>query len=812
MIQTRATFLPLALLGAVFPLAPPPSFAGDTTTMKPWSVEPQVKVTEQLFAPEDVRLLDGPFRTMQDVDHAYLIRLEPDRLLSLFRSEAGLEPKAIPYGGWESVAAPGTIRSLAGHSLGHYLSAISWMYRATGDEQLRDRVAYIAKEWKECQDKRGDGSLVAFPYARELEAAIRSGKVETIDNYWAPFYTIHKQLAGLRDAWIYCGDETAKEVMIRLSEWCGSLVRDLPDERRERMLRSEHGGMAEVLADAYAITGDERFLQYARLYSHHELLDPLANGKDELNGKHANTQIPKVIGFQRIHQLSGDPAYGSAAKFFWETVVENRTWANGGNSIHEHFPSPDHMNEAITHDGGPETCNTYNMLRLTAFLHQEKPDPAHLDYYENALFNHILTSQAPLPGAGAFVYYTPLRPDYARSYGTAFNSFWCCTGTGMENHARYGELIYTHNDDALSVNLFMASTLDWKERGLSIRQETRFPDEPSSTLVITEAPAEKLTIRIRKPSWLNASGINAQINNKPANVAESNGFVEINRRWMPGDRIRFDLPMKLRVVRQPQCPTWMSVFYGPMLLAGELGSEGFTQKDYIGLYTPIRSMRPLEEAPVFIAENDAELLSRIHPVPGKPLTFRTEGLARPQDALLAPLYRIHFQRYAIYWQMTDAARAEENKRKLAETEKLERQLDARTIDRVRLGEQQPETDHNLLFESSRTGMGPQGKHFRSAEKGGWFSFELKAPPKGSMASLRLLFRSKDNGPEFDLLVDSTIIASAKPVRGGKGEYNGMEYPIPNTLLENKAKITVRIQAKPDKTTPPVYDLRVVTTS
>ena len=463
-------------------------WAANAVEQSVWVASPSVPNAAELFPQGSVRLLEGPFKTMQDADHAYLMRLEPDRLLAQFRVEAGLEPKAKPYGGWESPAQPGKTWSLAGHSLGHYLSALSLMYRLTDDYRLKERVGYLTAGLKECQDKRGDGSLVAFPYARELEADIRSNKVETIDKYWAPFYTIHKELAGLRDAWVWCGDATAREVLARLADWCGSLVKDLPDERRERLLNMEHGGMAEVLADVYAITGESKYLEYARLYSHHALMDPLADGKDNLTGKHANTQVPKFIGFQRIHELSGDARAGAAAAFFWQTVAKDRTWVNGGNSTHEHFPEPKDMGKLIPDDGGPETCNTYNMLKLTEALYRERPTAAYVDYYENALFNHILASQAPLVGAGAFVYYTPLRPDFGRAYGTDFHSFWCCTGTGMENHARYGQFIYSHDATALTVNLFLASELNWRERGVALRQETRFPDEAGSTLVFTAVP------------------------------------------------------------------------------------------------------------------------------------------------------------------------------------------------------------------------------------------------------------------------------------------------------------------------------------
>ena len=800
MIKTLPTVTILALSLSIFANAGEPDR---------WLIKPSVSSTQQLFQPGDVRLLEGPFKTMQDVDHAYLMRLEPDRLLAQFRVEAGLEPKAKPYGGWESPAQPGKTWSLAGHSLGHYLSAASLMYRMTDDYRLKDRVAFLAKGLKECQDKRGDGSLVAFPYARELEAAIRTNNVELIDKYWAPFYTIHKELAGLRDAWLWCGDATARDVMLRLSDWCGSLVKDMPDERRERLLQMEHGGMAEVLADAYAISGDKKYLDYARLYSHRALLDPLADGKDILTGKHANTQVPKFIGFQRVRELTGDARNGAAATFFWQAVVKDRTWVNAGNSTHEHFPEPKDMGRLIPDDGGPETCNTYNMLKLTEALYREKPAAAYVDYYENALFNHILPSQAPLVGAGAFVYYTPLRPDFGRSYGTDFHSFWCCTGTGMENHARYGAFIYAHDAAALTVNLFVASELNWRERGLALRQETRFPDEAASTLVFTAAPADSLTLRIRHPFWLAAGRMSISVNGKAVKTAsQPGGYAEVTRQWKAGDRVQIELPMKLRTVRQEHTPGWVSFFYGPILLVGELGSEGTTQADYIGPYTPLKTMRPQEKAPVVIASRDDDMLARIRPVPGKPVVFQTAGLLKPADATLAPFYRTHFQRYAMYWQVTSAAEWEAGQRKIADAARLERELDARTVDRVRIGEQQPEIDHNLRFEKSDSGTGPQGRRWRHAADGGWFSYEMKAPPAGTKAAIYAVYWGQDGGREFDIQVDGVVIATEK-LPGGKENYYGVEYPLPETTLAGKEKVTVRFQPRPGSTAGGVFDVRIV---
>jgi hypothetical protein len=520
--------------------------------------------------------------------------------------------------------------------------------------------------------------------------------------------------------------------------------------------------------------------------------------------------VPKFTGFQRIRELAGDERAGAAARFFWQTVVGNRTWINGGNSIHEHFPEPGEMSEHVTHEGGPETCNTYNMLRLTAALHRERPAAAYLDYYENALFNHILASQAPLVGAGAFVYYTPLRPEFARSYGTDFNSFWCCTGTGMENHARYGEMIYSHDERSLYVNLFVASELKWPEQRLELRQETQFPDESSTTIVLTEAPAEPFTLRIRHPHWLNTNTLAVRINGA-AIAAESRpgGFAALTRVWKPGDRVHIELPMRVRVVRQPRTADWLSLFYGPILLAGELGSEGLEQRDFIGSYTPGKALMPLSRAPMFLAGSDDELLDGVRPVPGQPATFRTDGIVKPRDVTLAPFFRVHFQRYAMYWQRSDATRWEERQREIAAAERLELELDARTADRVRVGEQQPEMDHNLRFENSRTGTGAQGRHYREARDGGWFSYELKLPPGGHPVSVQLMFWGKDEEREFDVLVDGAVIASPK-LRGGGDDFYRTEYPIPGSGISGKDRAIVRIQSKPGTAAIAIYDVRIVT--
>jgi hypothetical protein len=770
------------------------------------AAHPLPKAEQDLFPPGAVRLLDGPFKEMQDADHAYLLALEPDRLLAQFRVESGLEPKAKPYGGWEAPAKPGTVRSLAGHTAGHYLTALALMHRATDDPRLRERAESLVAGLAECQRARGDGSLVAFPFARELFADIAAGKVETVDNYWAPFYTIHKEMAGLRDAWLLLGLAEARDVLVKMADWGGTLVAGLPDARRERLLRNEHGGMAEVLADAYAITREPRHLAAARAWSHREVLDPAADGRDALTGLHANTQVPKFIGFQRIHELDGDARFGAAARFFWQAVVADRTWVNGGNSMHEHFFDPARTAEQVTHDGGPETCNTYNMLKLTEALYRVRPDAACLEYYENALYNHILPSQAPRPGAGAFVYYTPMRPGFARSYGTPFASFWCCTGTGMENHARYGAFVYTRDDRGLSVNLFVASELRWPERGLVLRQETRFPDAPESALVVVSAPAEPLRLRIRRPAWLAPGGPGVAVNGEAAPASGDSGWVELTRAWKAGDRVTVGLAARLRVIRQKHAPAWAAVYHGPVLLAGELGADGLEDRDFIGPYTPVKALLPLDRAPRLVADGDEAILTKIAPDPVRPGAWRTKGLVRPADVALAPLFRVHFQRAAICWRVATESDWEAQQRRLAEEERLERAIDARTVDRVRVGEQQPETDHNLRFERSSSGMGPEGRRWRHAE--GWFSYDLALPPSGTPAALRALYWGPDGGRTFDIQVDGRTIATQK-LDGSRPGYFAVEVPLPADRVAGKEKVTVRFEAKPGSRAGGLFDLRVV---
>ena len=509
------------------------------------------------FPLQNVKLLDSPFLQAQQTDLHYILALDPDRLLAPFLREAGLQPKAPSYTNWENTG-------LDGHIGGHYLSALSMMYAATGDTTVHNRLNYMLNELNRAQQTVGTGFIGGTPGSLQLWKDIKAGKIRPggfdLNGKWVPLYNIHKTYAGLRDAYLYAGSDLARQMLIAFTDWMIDITSGLSDEQIQDMLRSEHGGLNETFADVAEITGDKKYLELARRFSHKLILDPLIKEEDKLTGMHANTQIPKVIGYKRIAELSQDDKnwnhaaeWDHAARFFWNTVVNHRSVCIGGNSVREHFHPSDNFTSMLNDVQGPETCNTYNMLRLTKMLYQNshnpnqtnEPDPNYVNYYERALYNHILASQEP--DKGGFVYFTPMRPGHYRVYSQPETSMWCCVGSGLENHTKYGEFIYAHQKDMLYVNLFIPSQLTWKEQGIILTQETRFPDDDKVTLRIDEAPKKKRTLMIRIPEWANHSkGYSVSINGKRKMfvMAKGNQYLPLSRKWKKGDVITFHLPMK----------------------------------------------------------------------------------------------------------------------------------------------------------------------------------------------------------------------------------------------------------------------------
>ncbi|HLX96775.1 MAG TPA: beta-L-arabinofuranosidase domain-containing protein, partial [Verrucomicrobiae bacterium] len=602
-------------------------------------VKMAVDLPAQEFAPQDVRLLDGPFKDAMERDAHYLLGLEPDRLLSGFRTEAGLPPKAGKYGGWES-------QGIAGHTLGHYLSACARMYQDTGNPEFLNRVSYVVDQLAECQKANGNGYVAAIPNGKAIFAEVARGEIRSqdfnLDGAWVPWYTIHKEFAGLIDAYRFCGDAKALAVATNFADWVSATTQNLTDTQWQKMLVCEQGGMNEAMANLYALTGNTNYLNLAEKFYHRAVMDPLARGDDLLDGLHSNMQIPKTIGAARLYELTGQPRYADIAKFFWDRVALHRSYVIGGNGDSEHFfPVSNfarHLDAATC-----ETCCTYNMLKLTLHLFEWSPSAAEMDFYERALYNDILASQDP--DTGMFVYLMSLQPGGFKTYSTPQDSFWCCVGSGMENHSRYGQAIYLRGDDSLYVNLFIASELSWPDKGLVVRQETKFPDQDTTRVTFQCRQPVKLALKIRWPSW--AETLSVRVNGWKQKISGTPGsYVTIDRVWSEGDHVEVRLPMKLHLEPLPGTKDMVAVLYGPIVLAGELGTNGMPADPYAQDQTKFVRW-PAVPVPVWVAD-ESSLLKHIRPT-GQPLTFRTKNLGHPDDVTLVPFYRVTHQRYTVYW-------------------------------------------------------------------------------------------------------------------------------------------------------------------
>jgi uncharacterized protein len=601
------------------------------------------QVAAASFDLRDVRLLDSPCKQAMDLNGRYLLSLEPDRFLCYFRTNAGLEPKAQAYGGWE---APD---SGAGRCLGHYLSALSLQFRSTGDARFKQRVDYIVDELAFCQ--QSNGLLTAQAGVKAAFAELAKGKGDALHKSRVPWYIQHKMLAGLRDAYLLTGSEKANNVLVRLSDWAVDVTRALDETQFQVMLEQEHGGMREVLADVYAMTGNRKYLDLANRFSHAKIMAPLAADRDELVGLHANTQIPKLTGSARIYELTGDTRERDAAVFFWDCVVRHHSYVIGGDSDDEHFGLPDQLAHHLT-AVTCETCNTYNMLKLTRHLFTWKPDVAYADYYERALYNQILASQEA--GSGMFTYYVSLKPGHFRTYSTPTNSFWCCVGTGMENHAQYGNSIYFHDGDNLFVNLYIPSELTWRDKRVVVKQETRYPESDRATFTLACPEPVSFTFNLRYPGWA-LPGLEIKVNGDAVTTSTKPGsFVPVRREWHDGDKIEVKIPMGLRTEALPDDPNKIAIFFGPLVLGGELGTEGLPeslQARNQGKFTKV------PDPTVPMLETDHKPIELwLKPVAGQSLTFRTEGVGRPNDVTLIPFYREYHERYTVYWDVRNEAK------------------------------------------------------------------------------------------------------------------------------------------------------------
>ena len=762
-----------------------------------WKVGPVVPEKVTSFDLADVRLLPGPFQQARERDTAYLLSLESDRLLHNFRTEAGLDAKAPIYGGWEN-------SGIAGHILGHYLSAVSMDYRATGDPRLKQRVDYIVGELAVCQEKNGNGYISATPDGKAMFADIASGKGDGAMRGWVPWYTMHKVLAGLRDAYLYADSIQAKDVLVKLSDWVIATTANLSDDQWQIMLGQEHGGMNEALADVYALTGEQKYLDVSHKFYHKAVLDPLTRREDDLTGLHGNTQIPKLIGLARLYELTGDAKDRTAAEFFWDRVVNTRSYVIGANSDDEHFDAPGKLSAHLG-PGAAETCNTYNMLKLTRHLFEWTASPVYADFYERALYNHILASQDPKQGM--MTYYVSLKPGHFKTFSSPTESFWCCVGTGMENHVKYGDSIYFHDAESLYVNLFIPSELKWHAKGLNVKQETQFPEKDTTRLTLTCAHPVSAALKIRVPAW--TRGMKVAVNGKAQKINPTpSSYVILHGPWKNGDTVDITLPMHLHSEAMSDDPNKIAILYGPVVLAGQLGEAGINapmpyatgdQFAYSGVSDP--------HVPVLLTDGKP-LDTWIKPMAGQPLTFQTVGVGRPNDVTLKPFNTTYFSRYTIYWDTFTPEGWKQREAKYQAERDRQQALEARTVDRMGIGEQQPEVDHKL--QSERSSSGPLGeKRWRDAADGGWFSFTLKVLPDAAQDLVCTYWGGDTGNRVFDVLVDGTKVASQTLNQDKPGEFFDVTTPLPAALLTGKTVITVRFQAKPGSMAGGLFGCRIV---
>lgn len=773
------------------------------------TVKAQEKLYKNEFPISDVKLLDGPFKHARDLNIEVLLKYDVDRLIAPYRKEAGLSEKAKCYPNWDG---------LDGHVGGHYLSAMAMNYASIGDAECKRRMNYMISELKSCQEANalkypdwGVGYVGGIPKSAALWPKIKAGEVGAIWSAWAPFYNIHKMYAGLRDAWLYAGNEEAKDIFLKFCDWAIDITSGLSDAKMEELLGNEYGGMNESLADAFQISGNEKYLVAAKRFSHKQFLEPLSQNIDMLDNKHANTQIPKFIGFTRIAELNHDEKYYKAGTFFWETVTKNRSLAFGGNSRREHFPSVTSCIDYVQVNDGPETCNSYNMMKLTEDAFRLNPLAHYVDYYERTLFNHILSSQHP--EHGGYVYFTSARPRHYRVYSAPNEAMWCCVGSGMENHAKYNQFIYTHSVDTLYLNLFIASELNWKEKGLKIKQETKLPFEEQSKLTITEGSGN-FKLMVRYPEWVGKGALKILVNGKTISHSElPSSFICIDRNWRKGDVVQILLPMHNTIERLPNVPDYIAFMHGPILLGAKTGTEdlkGLIADDSRFGQNAAGEHLPIDKAPILVYDDIQNIASRLEPIEDKPLHFKLNvKMINPIELTLEPFNQIHDSRYMMYWLALSNTGYKSYVDSIANIEKEKLALQNRTVDFVMPGEQQPETDHAMQAEKSNKGNN-MNEFFREARDGGYFSYDMVTNSETNLNLYVRYWGAEWGGRKFDIYIDDQkLLTEDNTGRWNQSKFQNIEYAIPNSMVQGKKSVRVKFQSLRGNTAGAVYFVRLI---
>jgi len=779
----------------------------------------QSEIYPQHFNLSEVTLLDGPMKTMMEINDELLLKYDADRLMTPFIRQAGLtKDSSSKYYEWEK-AHPSFSNwgldswSLEGHVGGHYVTALALAYAATNDAdmkaKMKERLDYCLAIMKDCQDAYKDdtkgmrGFIGGQPinqvwtglYAKDLTEFRKYGG-------WVPFYCQHKVLAGLRDAYLYTGSTLAKELFRGLSDWSVNVVSNLSDEEMQRVLGWEHGGMNETLVDAYKLFGDKKYLEGAKKYSHRQMIDGMKTfNATFLDGKHANTQVPKYIGFERAWQEDKTLTdYRNAVLNFWTDVTDNRTVCIGGNSISEHFQSHKNGDRYINNLEGPESCNSNNMLKLTEDLFDDTHDAKYADFYEATMWNHIMSTQDPK--TGGYVYFTTLRPQGYRIYSQVNQGMWCCVGTGMENHSKYGHFIYTHSltNDTLYVNLFTSSELNSKKFG--IRQETNFPYEQKTKLTITKGG--KFTLAIRKPAWTSADG--------------KASYTYQTKKWKKGEVVEVELPMSLRYEECPDYGQYIAFKYGPILLAARTETEAQLLNEYGGEGRMDHSpgartgAKPISSSPLLVGDRKAVVASIKENDLGK-LKFSIPTYNKG-TITLEPFYAIHHSRYACYFYQ--ASEEEYANSDMAKRDAEKQALAARTLDYVATGEQQSEAGHDAKYSAGSTSGSFRGEFYRDGKPGDYVQYVVENT-EGAKTNVSLMLRYiiTDRDRKAVIYIDNVkladvLIPSSTPNADENGFYN-IEFRIPDELLVDskgnvKRKLTIRAEASEGTLLPGLYYL------
>ena len=711
-----------------------------------------------------------------------------DRLLHTFRLNAGISTTAEPLGGWE---APDC--EVRGHCTGHYLTACAMMYASTGDVRMKEKVDRLVAGLAECQASLTNGYLSAYP-----ETFI--DRVERSERVWAPYYTLHKIYQGLIDAYTYCDNEQALDVCVKFAEWLKRRCDNLDDDQMERMLGNEHGGMNEVLANLYAVTKDSRWIELSYRFNHHHVLDPLAANRDELTGLHANTQFPKILGVIRQYQLTGDEVGRKTAEFFWNTVVNNRTYVNGGNSDYEMFSDPTRLSDALGRNT-TETCNSYNMLRMTREMFCIEPQVKYADYYERTLYNHILASLNP--ENGMFIYYSKLRTGSVEEWSGETDSFWCCVGTGMESPAKMNDSIYFHSVDnqTLYVNLFAASRLNWKSRDVSILQETNFPETSNTKLSVSCKNPTRFTMKIRRPSWVQDSEIDVKVNDESNDhVQIIDGWTVIDREWLDGDSIEIVMPFSLRTEGFKDCPQRIAIFDGPILLCAT-GDGISPDKAFPVIVTDLVSLD--EKTLCNMLQKSADQTLVYETVNDE---FRSPLYEKPLHLRFEPMFHKNEKPYQVFFDLVNSSEFEQSKETYAAEIERERFLSERTIDVVEIGDEISDGEHDFRRENAFWGQYDGHSYIHAFN--GWFSWRMKLK-RDLPASLMLTFWGSDVDRVFDVLVDDQKVATIHLNRQHPDQFFDEIIPLEQNITKDKDSVTVRLQNVDGSTVGGLFGIRML---